>query len=138
MRSDASATVSLAAKVEREQLRLAVEQHRRVALPHFLGSLAVAVLAWKVGVNVVFLLSWLALTGALQVTRYLYVGKLAPHLPELSVQVVSRGLDHLAWWIRCLGVINAAMILSVFLRPTSQEHFLVTMVLLTKNGRSTS
>lgn len=130
MRSDASATVSLAAKVEREQLRLAVEQHRRVALPHFLGSLAVAVLAWKVGVNVVFLLSWLALTGALQVTRYLYVGKLAPHLPELSVQVVSRGLDHLAWWIRCLGVINAAMILSVFLRPTSQEHFLVTMVLL--------
>lgn len=130
MRSDAAPPATLAVKIEREQLRLAVEQHRRVALPHFIGSAAVAVLAWKVGVDLAFLACWLVLTGALQVTRYRYVAKLVPHLAGLSEQATTRGLTYLAWWIRCLGTINAIMVLSVFMRPQSQEHFLVTMVLV--------
>ena len=120
----------LAEKVEREQLRLGVEQHRRVALPHFAASLVVVALAWKVGVPSIVLGPWLLLTGALQLTRYAYVDRLQKRFPSLRAGEVSTAQNRLAWWIRVLGIVNAFMVVAMFSEPVSQEHFLATMVWL--------
>ena len=127
---DAPLPRELIDKVEREQLRLAVEQHRRVVIPHFLGSLVVALLAWKTGVHLGFLACWLTVTGALQLTRYLFVSRLKPRLQVATEVDVAQALSYLAWWIRSLGFVNAIVIFLVFARPMTQEHLLLTMVLL--------
>ena len=130
MVSDTASIGELAVKVEREQLRLGVEQHRRVALPHFAASLVVVALAWKIGLPPVALVLWLLLTGALQLTRYVYVARLRTRFPLLLVSEVATAQNRLAWWIRALGAVNAFMVFAMFSKPVSQEHFLATMVWL--------
>jgi signal transduction histidine kinase/CheY-like chemotaxis protein len=128
--SDNGSSCKLAQKVEREQLRLGIEQHRRVAVPHFAASLVVAALAWKIGVAPIALVLWLLLTGALQLTRYVYVDRLQKRFPSLRAGEVSTAQNRLACWIRILGAVNAFMVVAMFSKPVSQEHFLATMVWL--------
>lgn len=128
--SDDATTGELAEKVEREQLRLGVQQHRRIAVPHFAASLVVVALAWKVGVPSIALGLWLLLTGALQLIRYVYVARLQERFPSLRAGEVTTAQNRLAWWIRFLGAVNALMVIAMFSKPVSQEHFLATMVWL--------
>lgn len=130
MAADDATVVRLAEKVEREQLRLGVEQHRRVAGPHFLASLVVVGLAWKVGLPAAALAVWLLVTGGLQLTRYIYVARLQEGFASLGAAEVAAALGLLGWWIRGLGVVNAIIVAAMFSKPVGQEHFLATMIWL--------
>lgn len=113
------------ALVQTEQVHLAIEQTRRVPLPHFFVDLCVAWTGFQAGVGM-FAWVWLGVMTAAQVGRTIYIVGLGRRRSLSPPQMLTR----LVISLTLLGAIHAVFMVQVFMQPLSTQHYILTMILV--------
>ncbi len=111
--------------VQAAQVRLAIEQVRRIPLPHFLVDVCVAWTAYKAGVGPTAW-AWFAGMTFAQVGRTLYLVR----LERLHTLSAAQMLVRLATSLTILGALHAILMAMVFAHPVGSAHYVLTMILV--------
>lgn len=111
--------------VDREQVRLAVEQLRRIPIPHLLQDACLAWTAYSAGLGSIAW-AWLAAMTICQVGRSVWLVRL--HAKGHVAPARMRRL--LASSLMLLGTLNALQVVLVFLQPPGTAQYILTMILI--------
>jgi signal transduction histidine kinase/ActR/RegA family two-component response regulator len=111
--------------LKREQVRLSVEQVRRIPIPHFLVDVCVTWIGWHAGLRN-FSLTWLAIMTIAQVARTRYV----LYVDGRKDRTASQMLFLLANLLTVLGGIQAAIMIAVFTQPMNSAQYIFTMLMV--------
>ncbi|MEO7939159.1 MAG: hypothetical protein ABIR55_11080, partial [Burkholderiaceae bacterium] len=127
MASDHAATLAgdIDTLVKVEQIRLSVEQVRRIPVAHAAVDVCVSWVAWQVGLHT-FALLWLAVMTICQLTRTAHVS----YLYRRGTTAPSAMLAILAAWLAFLGFVHAVLVVRVFTTPISEFHYILTMIMV--------
>jgi signal transduction histidine kinase/CheY-like chemotaxis protein len=109
--------------VAAEQLRLSVDQVRRIPLPHFFLDVCVAWTGWHVGLHR-FAWTWLAGMTLAQVGRSVYAVRAYQRWQGPPAQL----LNQLAVMLAALGAVHALFMAVLFTRPVTDSHYILTMI----------
>jgi len=113
------------AKVRLEQLRISVEQVRRIPPAHFLLDVFIAGTGWHAGVPR-FAAAWLVFMTVCQVGRSVYAVR-AYRKRALSPDALLMRLSVL---LTCLGAIHAVFVAVIFHLPATEARYVLTMILV--------
>lgn len=111
--------------VQREQVRLAVDQLKRIPVPHFLLDACLAWTAASAGLGW-FAWAWLGVMTIAQVGRSIYLVRLYKQgrVPPARMQVL------LTAWLAFLGALHAVQVVLVFMQPAGTAQYIMTMILV--------
>jgi signal transduction histidine kinase/ActR/RegA family two-component response regulator len=111
--------------VRTEQVRIHVEQVKRIPLPHFAMDSCVAWIAWRNGIGpIVFV--WLIAITAGQLWRTVDAVRIF-HQRRLSIERIQL---RLSVWLCLLGALQIPMVVLVFSRPLTNAHYILTMIMV--------
>lgn len=111
--------------IQASQVRLGIEQVRRIPPAHFLVDLCVAWTASKAGVGGAAWI-WFAVMTIAQTGRTLHLVRL-DRTGKLSTSSMLRALTV---WLTALGAMHAVLMAMVFSQPLSNIHYVLTMILV--------
>lgn len=114
-----------AVRIAREHLRLARRQIGRIPLPYLLIDVFLCWLLVRLDL-VLPALTWFAALVVVQTWRWRYARQHAADVQVDPAQVLQR----LAAFLLALGVLRAAIVPLLFMRPLQYEHFMFTLVYL--------
>ncbi|SCK26543.1 Signal transduction histidine kinase [Variovorax sp. HW608] len=124
--SDASIGLSvreLQPLVEAEQVRLSVQQLRRLLLPLILADAFVTWVGWQVGLQAIAL-AWFAVMVVAHTARWFYLLRIGEPGRVEPATWLSRSAAALIG----LAVLRSAMVLMIFTRPVGEYHYVLTMI----------
>jgi signal transduction histidine kinase/ActR/RegA family two-component response regulator len=116
---------SLPSLVQAEQVRLAMEQVKRIPVPHTLLDLCLAWTATKAGLGQLAWW-WFAVMTLCQVGRTVLLVRLDRSARLTPDQMLSWLANLLAF----LGAIHAVLVMLVFLQPMGTPQYIMTMILV--------
>ncbi len=122
---DVKVSAELRPLVQAEQVRLGIEQVRRIPFAHFLVDLCVAWTGFKAGIGPAAWV-WCVVMTMAQVGRTVHLVRIdrADRLPA------PRMLVFMAVWLTVLGAVHAVLMAMVFAHPLSNVHYVLTMILV--------